>query len=211
MIILNTLFPVFALSDSPSPIFRLYPVSGTSPRAYPFDPQQGRQLLSNHKGRPREVSIAVTNRMLGNVGQFFADVLAQDRIGVEIYQHNRSADLTLEYVPVDRDDPLVSLEYIYARLADSQARDKRTKETLEVIRGYLDAAAAAEDAATLFHFVRLADRSLQQDVGVFPLFRPAVYFMSGRDLINVRFDDSGRLDVNGLTKLSLPSSEETGP
>ncbi|UCD62674.1 MAG: hypothetical protein JSW34_07865 [Candidatus Zixiibacteriota bacterium] len=205
-------FPVLVESDAPRPTYRLYTISGAAPRAYPFDPDRGRQLLKRWGSRSPEVTISVMNRLLEDVGRFFGDVLAQDRVPVRITYDDPGADLMVDFVPVDHDNPLISLEFIYARLVAGKPSSKTTKQHLAVIRGYLDGIREAADVATRYHYCRLADRSLQQDLGVFPLYRPSVHFLAGRELKGVQFDASGRLDVRALTKLRFPPEEaETSP
>ena len=191
----------------PSPMHRLYAVSGHPPRAYPFDPDKGRKLLSKNKGRPNKVSIAIMNRRLKKVGRFFADVLSRDRVRVETVAGNADADMTLAFIPINWQDPLVSLKNVFILLAREKPLSDAALESLAIVQGYLDNALSSHDAATRFHFCRLADRTMQQDLGVFPLFRPTVYVAVGDNMTNIQFDESGYLDIDAIVKLKLPETD----
>ncbi|MEW6412734.1 MAG: hypothetical protein AB1483_09715 [Candidatus Zixiibacteriota bacterium] len=202
------MWPAVFGSKTPTPVHRLYAVSGVSPRSYDYDPDKGRQLLSKNHNRPKKITIGVLNSRLQKVAEFFADVLSRDKINVQINQNDTEADLLLTFVPIVWDDPAVSLWYILGLLSTHEPATKAQREALTIAASYVQNSRSAEDAATRFYFCRLADRSLQQDLGVFPLFRPSVYFSPGMNLMEAGFDESGYPNLETLTKLRLPALSE---
>ncbi len=200
------MWPAVFGGKAPTPIHRLYAVNGVSPRSYEYDPETGRQLLTKTKNRPKKITIGVLNARLQKVAELFADVLSRDKIQVEIKPGDSDADLLLTFVPIVWDDPAISLWYILGLLSTHEPKTDAQRETMTIIANYVQNSRSADDASTRFYFSRLADRSLQQDLGVFPLFRPTIHFSPGTELIGAGFDESGYPNLDALTKLRLPSS-----
>lgn len=198
------LWPTFFQGEVPATINRLYLADGSAGRAYPYDVTAGGQLLSKNTNYPKKLKIGVLNPRLESVAKYFADILARDRVQVTVKKYDAEADLLLAFVMVDWDDPTASLQSIYAMLAAHSPRDKSLKETLTIVGNHILSARQAEDVATRFHFCRLADRTMQHELGVFPLFRPTIYFLAGKNLKNAQFDRSGYLDLDALTRIALP-------
>jgi len=200
----DRLWPTFFQSEAPSTINRLYLADGTAGRAFPYDIDKGRQLLSKNRNLPNRLKIGVLNPRLESIAKYFADILSRDRVRVEVRMNDPEADLLLTFVMIDWEDPVASLHDVYSILAQGKPDDKSVKETLTIVGNYIYSARQADDVSTLFHYCRLADRTMQHELGVFPLFRPSIYFLAGKHLKNIRFDRSGYLDLDGLTRISLP-------
>ncbi len=201
------LWPTFYEREVPTALNRLYLVSGEGPRSYPYDPEKGQQLLANDRDRPSAIKLAALLPHFQPAADFFADVLSRDRIKVDVRQYNEDYDLLITIIPVDWNDPTLSLREIHRRLQWSNLKSKRIKEALQILGDQIEAAEKATDVSTKFHYCRLADRTLQNDLGVFPLFRPNVYFIRNANLKNGSFDESGYLDVSSLVKITIPAPE----
>jgi hypothetical protein len=200
-------WPSFFQSEMPTPVNRHYITSEAGPRSYPFDPRKGQLLVTKNRDIPSKLKIGVQNRRLTQIAEYFADILSRDKLRLEVRGNDPDADLFLTFVPVDFDDPVLSLWYITELLRQQEPHHKSDKEALTIIENHLHSARAAHDVATSYHFYRLADRALQSDLGVFPLFRPTIYFLPGNNLKNARFDESGYLDLSSLTKIILPPTD----
>lgn len=198
------LWPTFFQSEVPAVANRLYLAEGAAPRSYPYDVEKGRQLLARNKSRPSSVKIGYLSPRLENVTKYFADILSRDRVRVEVRTDLSQADIIMTFVPVDWDNPTVSLTHVFRLLSREEPVSKATRESLAIVGNYIESARQAEDVATCFHYCRLADRTMQHELGVFPLFRPTIYFLAGKYIKNVRFDRSGYLDLKVLTRVALP-------
>jgi len=198
------LWPTFFQSEVPQTINRLYLTDGAGSRSFPYDADKGQQLMSKGKNHPTKLKIGVLNPRLESLAEYFADILARQRIRVEVKKYDIEADLLLTFVMVDWEDPTASLQDVYSMLAAGDPKDKSVKETLAIVGNYIQSARQADDVSTLFHYCRLADRTMQHELGVFPLYRPTIYFLAGKHLKNARFDRSGYLDLDALTRIMLP-------
>ncbi len=198
------LWPAFFQSEPPSPVNRLYPTDTGSERAYPYDPEKGQTLLNKYRHRPKKVRLCIPSPRLTEVAEYFADVLSRDKIKVEVKPGRKDYDILLTFVPVNLSNPTAGLRSIHNQLMAMKPEQEPIVETLEILNNQIAGAEKAEDTTTIFHYCRLADRTLQSELGVFPLFRPTIYFVAGKNLQNARFNESGHLDIASLKKIILP-------
>ncbi|UCE23888.1 MAG: hypothetical protein JSU74_11395 [Candidatus Zixiibacteriota bacterium] len=201
------LWPAFFQGEPPSPVNRLYPTDTGSERAYPYDPEKGQTLLNKYRHRPKKVGIGFRSPGLEEVADYFADVLSRDKIKVEVKSELKDRDILLNFIPADLDNPAAGLRHVYRILLNTKPEEESLKETLEILNNQIAGAEKAEDTAAMMHYCRLADRTLQSELGVFPLFRPTIYFVAGKNLRNARFDESGYLDIASLKKIILPEPD----
>lgn|GEM_PF-1056257 len=199
------LLPHLFDGDRPLPAYSLFAAGGSGRRPYVYDPEKGRELYRGFHDRPDKLSLYYSAPSLRKVANYFADIMAREKIKVNISDSDNDADLILTYLPTDNQTPQRSLRYLYELLNKTEAADASRKETLTIIGNYLEAADAADRTETVLNYCTLADRSFIHDLGIFPLFRPTLYVTFEKYLVNCRFDASGRLDVYNITKLKLPS------
>lgn len=200
--------PLVFDGDEVHPMNCLYSAAGNCRRPYPYDPEKGRGLLEHYSQRPRVLRISVMNKSLEKLALYFADVLSRDRIDVELQRSFEDADIYLTFIPVDDRDPLVALRHIQSMLLPSQLENFPQHEVLFTISNNLTMAENEGDRDRRAHYCRLAEQSLMYDLGLFPLFRPRIFFHASESLKNYRFDSNGFLDLEALTKLKLPSPEQ---
>ncbi len=179
------------------------------PRAYPYDPPRGRLLLDDHPRRPRLLRIGVEDKSLEKLAFYFADVLSRDRITVEIVREIRDADLAVCYVPLDEGNPCGALGRVRDFLEPASVLSPSVQEVLTRIDNFLALAGPAGHQDQYDHYCRLAAKSLSEDLGVFPLFRPHLFFHASERLTDCRFRADGYLELRALTKLNQPSPEST--
>ncbi|UCG61739.1 MAG: hypothetical protein JSV52_00165 [Candidatus Zixiibacteriota bacterium] len=200
------LWSTFFQGAAPAPMNRLYLSDRHTARSYPYDPDKGQLLLKKYRDRPRKLSIGLLSPRLKEVGDFFADILSREKIKVEV-NGRQHKDILLAFCPVDLSRPAMSLRYVYNLIPAMNPESDEIKEILEILNNQVSAAENATDDDTRLYYCQLADRTLQSDLGVFPLFRPTIYFVAEKNLKNARFDESGYLDFSALTKLILPAPE----
>ncbi|MBN1211331.1 MAG: hypothetical protein JXA92_02030 [candidate division Zixibacteria bacterium] len=202
------LLPHLFDGDNPLPAYSLFAEDGTSRRPYVYDPGKGRELYRGFHDRPGELSLYYSAFSLRKVADYFADILAREKIKVNISDTDHDADLILTYIPTDNQKPQKSLRYLYELLSKTETFDASRKETLTIIGNYLEAAEEAEKPETVLNYCSLADRGFIHDLGVFPLFRPLLYVTFEKNIKNCGFDASGRLDVYNVTKLVMPTENK---
>jgi len=193
--------------DRAAPVYSFYKADGTGHRAYPYDIDKGAQLFKNIDSPPQQITLSVISRNLQKTANFFADMLARDRVPVNIVDDDTDADFFIVFVPFNADSPLVSLGYIQNILSGQESSNSSQKENLTIIGNYLEAASKTTDTAVQLHYFRLADQSLKHDLGVFPLFRPGLYMTASKRVKNCVFDASGRPVITNLIKLILPTDK----
>ena len=191
--------------DGVTSLNRLCITSGDMPRHYDYDPGRGRTLGRELAHSTRTVSIAVSDHNLEKAALYFSDILSRDRIRTSLADENEKADCALVFVPIDLSDRGLSLRYLYDRLAADTTRGESVNQTIRIVGKYLELEQTTVDSVQTDRFLTLAEQSLAEDIGVFPLFRPGIYFIARKDLKGYSFDPSGRFDVSGLVKILLPS------
>lgn len=189
-------------SGQAEPVFCFARCDSTK-RSYPSDRQAGRQLIANMPNRPTELTISASPN-LENLAVYFADVLSRDRVKVTVVNSD-SADVRLMLIPYPVEEAIVAIEYLVDLLQHESVLDKRQKEALEFITGHLESIAESEDNTTKWRHHRMIDRILIDDLGIFPLFRPRLFFTHGDNLLGVNSENC--YDFSNLRKLILPEPE----
>ena len=192
--------------DRAEPVYSFFKADGTGLRAYPYDTEKGARLFKNIDSPPSTLTLSIGSRSLRKTADFFADILARDRVRVNIVEHDPDADFFIVFVPLETDSVLTGLKFIHRLLSRTEITDRSFNENLTIIGDYLEAAAKATDTAVCFHYCRLADRSLKNDLGVFPLFRPRLFLTSAKRITDCGFDPVGRPLTSGLHKLLRPNN-----
>jgi hypothetical protein len=182
-----------------------------SVRPYPLDPQRGRQLIGNIPSPPEKVSIYVASPDLERLAHYFGDILARDRFAIEITRNKRAADLYLEFVPISNKVPSTTVYAIQHQLINDSIPGGTANENLRIGAGLAELIESATSEADYYRYLDRMSRLLITDLGVFPLFRPTVYFCADRTLQGVRFDADGFLDTSSAVKVIRPEPREEAP
>lgn len=201
--------PMYFDGDAIQPFHRLRDSDPLAPRPFPYSPSQGRTLLENVRSRSRTVSISVEHPILNAAAGYFADILSRDRFRTSIINDPRQADIRLVFIPLDVPE-LTTLRYVNGLLAADTVTGSPANETIRIIDGYLRTAATSTDPSMHEHYLMLAETSLRDDIGVLPLFRPQLFFVSRDVLIGSVFKADGTMDCSGLRKIRLPEPGECG-
>jgi len=196
--------PIVFDGDKVRPMNCLHATNGDCHRPYPYDPAQGRKLLDHHPQRPRVLRIGVMNKSLEKLALYFADVLSRDRIEVELHQSFEDADIYLAFIPLDERNPIRPIHYIRDMFLRDKPSSAAQEEALSTIENNFWAAREADSLNRRQYYCRLVEQALMYDLGVFPLFRPRIFFHASENLKNYCFDANGFLDLKALTKLKLP-------
>lgn len=203
--------PLYFDGDEIHPFHGLSIGGDTAARPYPYDPGAGREVLQNMRTRSRNLTIGASHPMFEKIAGYYADIVSRDRYLTSIVPGNIPADVDIVAVPL-AEEALPSLRFITEMLAADTVPGMSVNETIAIVDSYLDMAAAAEDQFRRDHYCSLAENALRDDIGVFPLFRPTMFFTARRSLLGDPFDERGYLDLAALTKVRLPEfSEECGP
>ena len=195
--------------EPPTPLNSFYLEDTSIVRSYPYDRQKGRQLLET-MGRPATIRLSYLNRCLEPLADYFADILSRDRVHIEIEYGNPNADVLLELVPFRGSESVASMISIRDQIKQMRPSRPEQSEAITVLSNYIDAARDADSSRTRNYYADLADRSLKRDLGVFPLFRPTLYFISRDRLRNFTFDLTGRPRLDSISVVDLAVRRAVG-
>ncbi len=190
--------------DKIEPYYCLFPDKSAVRRLYNFSPENGRSLLNYLEKKPKKLFIFMENSSLELLGLYFGDILSRDKIRVKFIDNSSKADIYLKFIPLNESKIDSSLIYILDLLKSHLPDDNNLNSTILEIREYLELSSDAVSSEGEGYYLRLAQRSLTEDLGVFPLLRPSLFFTSGEILKGCRFDNYGRLDLSNLRKVLLP-------
>ncbi len=183
----------------------LFPAENSCRRLYAFDPDNGRNLLNYIDKIPKKLFMSIDNNSLEKLGLYFADILSRDKIRLKFAEDNSKADIYLKFIPLSEDNNDSSLTYILKLLKADSPANKKINSTISEIEKYIESANNANAKESQQYYLNLAQRALTEDLGVFPLLRPSLYFSSGNNLKGCAFDNNGHLDLSNLRKVLLPS------
>jgi hypothetical protein len=198
-------FAVMFDGDAVLPFNCLYECDKTCLRAYPYDPERGRELLRHVSRRGRSVSIRPTNEELQKAAVFLSDVLSRDRIRTRIVGAGNEADCYLAFVPISCDSAGVTLRLLNQFLARDTADGNSINQTIAVIGKYIELGRMAAADSSRDHYFDLAQKSLLEDVSLFPIFRPTVYFTAHKHIKGYSFAPDGYFVADSLMRLVLPA------
>lgn len=190
--------------DGVRPFNRLYMRGGDGPRFYEYNPGKGRRLLKSLDGKPKEISIAISETMLTETGNYFIDILNRDRIKCRLDRYRENYDLYLDFVPVSPDDPSVGLKYISRVVASDAPAGDEVNETLRIIENYIELGDGAADRDAAMYYYERAERGLVDDIGVFPLFQPTIYVTSYDYIRNFDYEIYVRDELKSISRIILP-------
>lgn len=174
-------------------------------RPYPFNPETGRRLWRTRGGRDQALSIGCASASLLRTAEFFADVLSRDRVTMSVVSSLESkTDLQLLAIPLFATGDTVSLRTVIDALAGDTLPGMAINETIAQAAFHLAAAEVQPDSVLRDAAVRRARAKLTEDAGVFPLYRPRLFFTHRTTVIGVGTDSSGRFDLAGAQVLLAP-------
>lgn len=195
-------------SDLAQPWTSLYYDNKAGTRPYSFDPPLGRSLLARTSIPVRRVGIAYQYDLLQPLAAYFGDMLARDRIRVTIDRELEQPELRFVAIPLYADRPWQSLEvvgHILARDTSAFSQEaellRQTFERLKLIRQFHDQPQGRT-------YLQRTARSLVDDLGVFPLYRPGIYLGLSPQLTGVSITEEGRIDFCDALKLVSPPAGE---
>ncbi len=183
----------------------LFPAENSCRRLYSFDPDNGRNLLKYIDKIPKKLFMSIDNNSLEKLGLYFADILSRDKIRLKFIEDNSKADIYLHFIPLSEDNKDSGLTYILNLLKADSTDNKKINSTISEITKYIELANNANTDESQQYYLNLAQRALSEDIGVFPLLRPSLFFTSGNNLKGCAFDNNGHLDLSNLRKVVLPS------
>lgn len=173
------------------------------PRSIWFNPGNGKDLIKHIRNRNRKYTIVAEDKSLEPTALFFTDILSRDRLKTELKVGDTDGNCHVVYVPIESDSLASCLRFIHNRLAAGTAEGKSASEATAIVGNYLDLGDSAPDSETRERFYRQAEVTLQE-IGVFPLFRPTVFFTSHKYLRGAAFDTVGRFVTSDLVHLTPP-------
>ncbi len=200
------------------PVDCFSPRSGDCVRSYGYDPDRGRSLIRQIRNRSRRFVVSYDHENLREAGLFFTDLLSQDRLSTRLSFRADKTACHVRFVPfapvtpvtpvapVAPDDEICSMRHILKILVADTVPGNRINERVALLGSYLDLAEQSRPDDTRRHFCHLAELSLSQDLGTFPLFRPTVFFTSQDNIRNEPFDESGRFRLDGVMKIVRPDT-----
>lgn len=202
------LLPYLFDGDLPFPVYSFYTGDDSRRRPYPYDSQKGKVLLARLAPRPEQLTLSFEHPSLKKVAHYFADILAREKIRVDITADSREADVILTCIPVGNFSTPVGLEYLISILEKFEPAEISQKENLKIISDYLEASQKTDKPDIKQKYYTLAEQGLIYDLGVFPLFRPSLFVTCKKHIGNCDFDENGRLDYKNLIRLKLPAPEK---
>jgi len=199
---------VYFTGDSVTPQTQLYACDSTGRRAYDHNPEDGRRLIQSVRNRPDHLALAVFDSQLQQTGAYFADILSRDKVRTRLTSDWYEGDLYLCFVPLDPNNALRSLKYIYDITSSDTIPDRQINQTIAIIGKYIESAENAASEQIRNYYIGKIDRSFKEDIGVFPLYRPTIYFVANHNLQGYMFDPDGYMDLKMLSKIMRPEIPE---
>jgi len=190
--------------DQTVPYNCLFPAADTCRRYYDFNPDHGRNLLKFMDKKPKKLFLSIGNSTLEKLGLYFADILSRDRIRLKFTGDDSKADMYIKFIPLSENNKDSSLIYILDLLQNDWADNININSTITGIKNYLESAKSANSKERQVYYFNRTERALIEDLGVFPLLRPSLFFISAENLKGTAFDNNGRLDMSNLRKIVLP-------
>ncbi len=183
------------------------PRPDSCPRPLPYDMLKGQQLLNVLKPINGPVRIASSEREFQPTAMYFADILWREKVETRLQIGRTGADIYIAPVPVAADSLWLSLEYIKTFLAHDTIAGRSTNKNLQLLNNYIREIKAADSLDRKLEYAKKSAELLWQDIGVFSLYRPRVYFISRQDIGNADFDKGGYSNLRELVKLHIPGGD----
>ena len=187
------------------------PFDSSCVRPYPYDPDRGRQLGRRVRDEIESVRLSYDTPELRKTALYFSDILSRDPIHVRPGLEKRGGDCRLIAVPLSDTNQFAGVEYILDYLATDTANARPINQTIALASSYLRLARLAGTDSLRAEQFRKCERTLTEEIGAFPLFRPLIFLVSSRAVIDWSFTPDGELEWRNLKKLVFPAAEEEAP
>lgn len=191
--------------DDVAPHHRLLSGDGAQDRFYRHDPGKGRRLLRNIRSRLGVLQLVCLDESLARLAEYFADILSRERFRIGLKGKQGEADLYLTFLPVDVDEPGAALDSLICILAADTVDGRTINKAVAVCGDWLEMSAEAADSSGRFLYMERAAATLMEDISLFPLFRPSLFFTAHSNIKGHRFDRSGHLDLSEAVRIVLPT------
>jgi hypothetical protein len=176
-------------------------------RAYNRSPEKGKELLKRLREKPSKIKISYLSESLKEQAEYIADILAQERIQVEITENNITADLFLMYIPLDPTSPSKTFISIKEFLSEFDILSTSHNETVSILNNYIERLNNSDPNLNEKHFYNIIDNGLKYDLSVFPLFQPFIHIQYGNELIYIEPENKSKFDFNNFQKIKHPNSK----
>jgi hypothetical protein len=210
----HDLFNIYFEGDNITPYNCHYHHAENCERYYGYNPVKGKRLMSIVGNRRIRVDGEGRPARLGSTIRYFRDIVSRNSS-----QDKESGIITasVEFIPIYTKSPFGidysatgSAEYIVRFIAnhfkDAIDRNRSLKESVELIRGYIELYKKSDNKDRQDKYINEINRGLIEDLGIFPLFRPTVYFTFNENIKGVGLTDEGYLDLDRLKLIKMPVS-----
>lgn len=210
----HELFNIYFEGDNITPYNCHHHHETNCKRFYGYNPVKGKRLLGIFNGNRIQIDSKNKPDRLKSTIRYFRDIISrhsgQDSQAITV-------SVLVEFVPIFSKFELEtgysvtgSAEYIIRFIGtyfkDAIERNKSLKESVELIRGYIELHKKSDNKDRRDKYINEINRGLIEDLGIFPLFRPTVYFTFGENIKGVGLTDEGYLDLDRLKIIKMPAS-----
>lgn len=198
---------LFFDGDSAEAYHALTPTTNGASRPYPFDPATGRRLIRELPASTTSIRIAVDYPSLSGTAAYFADILSRDRLKTSLTTEvtvDSCADVLITTLPHSETQPLLTLDSAVARLKRMLPGGSQITNNIEQAAFHLQAAHDQPDSLLRQAALHRVVQKLQQDIGVFALFRPRIYFTCQPTIVGIERQESPPFDLRRLLLLEPP-------
>jgi hypothetical protein len=179
-------------------------VMDSCPRLLKYSPVKSQQLLSILKPIKNAVRIGSSEREFQPTATYFADVLWREKIETHLLLGRSAADLYLAPVPIMAESLCLSLEFIRDFIARDTVAGRSVNNNVRLLDNYIKEIKVSESRDRKLEYAARSAELLWQDLGVFTLYRPRVYFTHRENIAGAGFDRNGYMNLRKLIKLRLP-------
>ncbi|MFH2035817.1 MAG: hypothetical protein ABIJ45_05385 [Candidatus Zixiibacteriota bacterium] len=188
------LFSIYYDGDKILSYNRLIPIDSTTDRFIEYNPAKGKNLLRSLTNFNGEIDIAPSCPALKKLSDYFEDILARDKISIK----PGSEDIILAFIPIERNNPGAGLDSIFNIMLRAAPLNGEVETNLALIENYIDNGNQTIDTARSLYYYGLAEKSLIEEFGVFPLYRPMIYFAFSSNLKNQPNNPEETFDLETL-------------
>ncbi len=172
-------------------------------RYYPYDPYRGQLLLKQHRSLPQTITIGISDQAWVKTAEYYADILSRDRVRTIIENNTDNSDFYLTPISYNKENKISNLSYIHNLLCNDTAKGSDINETINIIGDYIASAQKASDTLIENRYYHLAETALWDEIGVFPLYQPTIFFTAYKNTVGYATDSTGFIDQVNLHKIIL--------
>ena len=136
---------------------------------------------------------------------YLSDVLSRDRLHTTVVDDNDDCACHLAYLPIGRVASGGALGDVFRFLTQDTVTHGDINTTIAVIGKYIELGNGTYSETAKHKYYRLAQNSLMEDIGVFPLLRPTVHFVAHANIAGAKFDRQGMFETVKIVKLRIPT------